>query len=58
MRLKFRAKVGQNVTSTGIIINANVSKDTMYGIQLRGFTSPAISCYQIITTTRLSETGL
>ena len=29
----FRAKVGQNVTSTGIIISANVSKDTMYGIQ-------------------------
>ena len=33
MRLKFRAKVGQNVTSTGIIISANDSKDTMYGIQ-------------------------
>ena len=31
--MKFRAKVGQNVTSTGIIISANVSKDTMYGIQ-------------------------
>ena len=53
-----QSKSRSNVTSTGKTISANVSKDIMYGFILRGFTSPAFLCYQIITTIRLCKTGL
>ena len=45
-------------TYTKKLISANISKDIIYGIKFRGFTSPAFSCYQIITTIRLCETGM
>ena len=56
--IKVQSKSRSNVTSTGKTICANVSKDIMYGFILRGFTSPAFLCYQIITTIRLCKTGL